>query len=154
MRDVSCYFLFAREEALRATCARRKCGSVVVSAQGEVIGRGWNGPPAGDEGQRRCDRKHELDPGFRSDKTCCVHAEWRAIFDALQRFPEQVRGGTLYFSAVDDAGDHVFAGEPYCTICSKIALDVGLSFFGLWHADGIRLYDTREYNDISFAWKP
>jgi hypothetical protein len=48
----------------------------------------------------------------------------------------------------------VFAGAPYCTICSKMALDVGLRWFGLWHETGIRMYDTREYNDLSFAWKP
>lgn len=152
--DHEAYFHEAIEEAKKATCERRKCGSVVVSVDGEILGRGWNGPPAGDETQRRCGRKHELDPGFKSDKTCCPHAEWRAIFVALQYRPDDVMGATLYFAAVDEVGNHVFAGEPYCTICSKIALDVGLSWFGLWHETGIRLYGTRECNDVSFAWKP
>lgn len=148
------YFHEAIAEARQATCKRRKCGSVVVSAEGEVIGRGWNGPPAHDECQRRCDRKAELHPAFTSDKTCCVHAEWRAIFDALRNAPDRVTGSTLYFAACDEKGDHVFAGDPYCTICSKIALDVGVRWFGLWHETGIRLYDTREYHDLSFAWRP
>lgn len=148
------YFEQAIEEAKKATCERRKCGSVVVSVDGEILGRGWNGPPAGDEAQRRCGRKSELHLEFKSDKTCCPHAEWRAIFAALRTRPDDIVGATLYFAAVDEVGNHVFVGEPYCTICSKIALDVGLSWFGLWHETGIRLYGTREYNDVSFAWKP
>jgi deoxycytidylate deaminase len=148
------YFYEAVEEAKKATCARRLCGSIVVAVSGEVIGRGWNGPPARDELQRRCDRKGELHTDFKSDKTCCIHAEWRAIFDALRHHPAKIEGAALYFAAVDEEGEHVFAGAPYCTICSKMALDVGLRWFGLWHETGIRMYDTREYNDLSFAWKP
>jgi dCMP deaminase len=148
------YFYEALDEAKKATCERRRCGSVVVSASGEIIGRGWNGPPAGDELQRRCGRKVELHPDFKGDKTCCPHAEWRAIFEALRSAPDRIVGSALYFAAVDEMGNHVFAGEPYCTICSKMALDVGIAWFGLWHEHGIRMYDVREYNDISFAWHP
>lgn len=148
------YFHEAIAEARKATCERRFCGSVVVSVEGEIIGRGWNGPPGNDECQRRCDRKGELHVEFKSDKTCCVHAEWRAIFDALKSNPDKIIGSTLYFAACDENGKHVFAGEPYCTICSKMALDVGIVGFGLWHEDGMRVYDSQEYNDLSFAWKP
>lgn len=148
------YFYEAIEEANKATCTRRKCGSVIVSATGEIIGRGWNGPPAGDEVQRRCDRKNELNPDFKSDKTCCMHAEWRAIFSAVKYFSNEITGSVLYFAVVDEVGKHVFAGEPYCTFCSKMALDAGIAYFGLWHESGIRIYDTREYNDLSFAWRP
>ncbi len=152
--DRESYFYEAIKEVQQATCERRRCGSVIVAPSGDIIGRGWNGPPAGDESQRRCGRKAELHPDFKSDKTCCVHAEWRAIFDALRHRLADVIGGTLYFAACNEAGEHLFAGEPYCTICSKMALDVGLAFFALWHEEGIRVYDTREYNDISFAWTP
>lgn len=148
------YFGQAIAEARKSMCERRKCGSVIVSLAGEIIGRGFGSPPADDASQRRCERKHELDPGFKSDKTCCIHAEWRAILDALRHHPAKIEGAALYFAAVDEEGEHVFAGAPYCTICSKMALDVGLSWFGLWHETGIRMYDTREYNDLSFAWKP
>ena len=46
-----------------------------------------------------------------------------------------------------------FAGKPYCTICSKLALDVGIKEFVLWHKDGIAVYDTHEYNELSFAFR-
>lgn len=148
------YFHEAIAEARKATCGRRFCGGVVVSVEGEVIGRGWNGPPAGDESQRRCGRKSELHPDFKSDKTCCPHAEWRAIFNALRSAPGKVIGSTLYFAACDENGEHIFAGEPYCTICSKMALDVGIVGFGLWHEEGIHVYDTSDYNNLSFSWHP
>ncbi len=148
------YFSEAVQAAREATCSRRKCGSVVVSSSGKILGRGVNGPPAHSEDQRRCHRRGELHDAFKSDKTCCVHAEWRAIFAALREFPQEISGSSLYFASVSEAGEMLFSGEPYCTICSKIALDVGIAYFCLWHECGIRVYTTEEYNDVSFAWKP
>lgn len=46
------------------------------------------------------------------------------------------------------------AGKPYCTICSKMALDVGIAEFVLWHEEGITVYDTKEYNELSFQYVP
>lgn len=43
------------------------------------------------------------------------------------------------------------AGKPYCTICSKMALDAGVSEWVLWHDKGITIYDANEYNEISFG---
>lgn len=144
-------FTLAADEARRAECGRARCGSVIVSADGEVIGRGWNGPPGGVHSQRRCERKQELSPTFKSDRTCCVHAEWRAILEAVRTHPMKVAGATLYFTRVNEVGEVEYSGEPYCTICSKLALEVGLGFFALWHEEGIRLYDTVDYNDRSFS---
>ena len=42
--------------------------------------------------------------------------------------------------------------EPYCTVCSRLALESGLSKFGLWQRSGMRLYDTFEYNNLSYAY--
>jgi hypothetical protein len=80
-----------------------------------------------------------------------VHAEWRAIIDALRLYPVEVKGATLYFTRVNEVGEMIFSGEPYCTICSKLALEVGLSGFALWHESGIKIYDTVDYNDRSFS---
>jgi hypothetical protein len=145
------YFALAADEARKATCGRAKCGSVIISVKGEVIGRGWNGPPAELASQRRCERRGELSETFKSDRTCCVHAEWRAIIDALRLYPVEVKGATLYFTRVNEVGEMIFSGEPYCTICSKLALEVGLSGFALWHESGIKIYDTVDYNDRSFS---
>jgi hypothetical protein len=50
-----------------------------------------------------------------------------------------------------DMNDEIVkAGKPYCTICSKMALDAGVSEFVLLHDEGIAVYDTDEYNRLSF----
>lgn len=74
----------AAEIALKATCLRAKCGTIIVK-NNEIIGTGINSPPGEKESQRRCiaDKK-ELHPKI-TDKTCCIHAEQRAIMDALQQ---------------------------------------------------------------------
>jgi len=59
----------------------------------------------------------------------------------------------LYFTRVGKKGEIETSGEPYCTICSKSILDVGIKEFVLFCKDGIRLYNTGEYNKISFDYK-
>jgi deoxycytidylate deaminase len=142
----------AAEVARDAECLRAKCGVVIADAQGEEIGAGFNGPPDGRLDQRRCERKHELGDGFKSDRTCCTHAEQRAILDAVRRNPDRVRGGRLYFCRVSDAGDVKRSGTPYCTVCSKAALEAGLAEFVLWHQEGVCVYPADEYNDLSYRY--
>ncbi len=130
-------FEAAAEQARRATCDKAHCGCVIVSND-QIIGRGYNSPPLNDEVNRRCDRDG-----------CCLHAEWRAIMDALRHHPDSIIGSALYFTRVNAAGEILRSGEPYCTVCSRLALDVGIATFGLWHVDGIKEYPTDEYNRIS-----
>jgi deoxycytidylate deaminase len=138
--------------ARQAECLRARCGCVIVDKDGVEIGSGFNGPPGGLVSQRRCERKNELGVGFKSDRTCCTHAEQRAIIDALRRNPARVPGGRLYFCRVDQDGLVKPSGSPYCTICSKAALEVGLAEFVLWHREGICVYPTEEYNDLSYSY--
>jgi len=149
MSHIAC----ALEQARAATCRRAKCGSVIVSSD-LVIGAGMNGPPGQLASQQRCLRRHELAPGFKSDTTCCIHAEQRAIMEALRHHPGRVVGARLYFVRLNAAGQLGVAGRPYCTHCSKLALDAGLAEFVLWQSQGITVYDAIEYNDLSFQWAP
>jgi len=86
MRNISKKLLVLLN-APRATEAR--CGSVIVSERNVIIGRGYNAPPLGDETQRTCDVEYHTDKKPKSDKTCCVHAEWNAIIDGLKNYPEE-----------------------------------------------------------------
>lgn len=145
------YFHEAAREAQKALCKRAKCGAVVVLG-GEVVGRGYNAPPNDDVENCKCDTAyaaHQRKP--KADRTCCVHAEWRAILEALKHVGD-ITGGALYFTRVDEGGEILFSGEPYCTVCSHLALDTGLQHFCLWHEEGITEYDTQEYNDVSYAF--
>lgn len=139
------------EIALKATCLRARCGSTIVK-DGEVIGAGCNTPPKDSEGHRRCSNPKEVYHKKVTDKTCCIHAEQRAIMDALRKNPEKLAGSRLYFIRLDKDGKLSKAGKPYCTICSKMALDAGISEFVLWHEKGITAYDTEEYNKLSYRF--
>jgi deoxycytidylate deaminase len=145
------YFKEAGNVAQKATCNRAHCGAIIVSSDGRIIGKGYNAPPLGDEGQRMCDT--ELDQSIKknNDKTCCVHAEWNALIDALKHHGADVEGSTLYFMRVDENGRFTEAGEPYCTVCSRLALESGVALFGLWNG-GPEMIDTAPYNQKSYAY--
>ena len=137
--------------ARSSTCERSKCGSVIVNGN-KLIGIGFNSPPRNIESQRRCSIPKRSYHDKVTDKTCCVHAEERAIINALTTNPEEVEGSRLYFVRLDENGKPSRAGEPYCTKCSKLALDVGIAEFVLWRDEGICVYDTEEYNNISYEF--
>lgn len=145
------FFEVARKVATRATCNRAHCGAIVVSKDGRVIGEGYNAPPLGDESQRMCDAPLNKEIKQNNDKTCCVHAEWNAILDALKHHADKTEGATLYFMRVNEAGGFTEAGDPYCTVCSRLALESGISVFGLWN-DGPEMINSDEYNLRSYNY--
>lgn len=150
--EVKEFFIRAAEVAKNATCTRSKCGSVIVK-DGKIIGEGYNSPPGELSSQCRCRNEKDQYDKKVTDKTCCVHAEQRAIFDALRKNPNSVRGSTLFFIRLDEQEKMSRAGKPYCTICSKSALDVGIAEFVLWQKDGIHAFACEEYNNLSYDFK-
>lgn len=140
---------YAAEVARKASCLRSRCGSVIVAADGAVLATGVNQLPCA--GQPSFCRKDQLPEDFRSDRTCCMHAEQNALLEAMASHPTKVPGASLYFVRLDADGLMAPAAAPYCTICSKMALTCGISRFVLLHADGIRSYDTFIYNELSFG---
>jgi len=143
------YFNEAAAQAKQSGCQKAKCGAILVS-NGEIIGRGFNSPAGGE--QNRCLDNYIIPEDNKKDISCCPHAEVRAIHDALANFPNQVKGSYLYFMRVNNSDANTFAGVPYCTLCSKEALDSGVAKFGLWHQEGIKLYDIQEYNNLSYQF--
>ncbi|MBI2628662.1 hypothetical protein HYW74_01100 [Candidatus Pacearchaeota archaeon] len=147
------FMMQALEVAKFSTCLRSKCGSIVVDSESRrTIGRGFNSPPGNRESQRRCliDKISYHDKV--GDKSCCIHAEQRAIIDAVSKNPHEVSGSSLYFIRLSQENKILKAGMPYCTHCSKLALDVGIDKFVLWHDKGICSYDTEEYNQLSYEY--
>jgi len=143
----------AADQAIMSSCLRSLCGAVIVAADGtSVIGAGYNSPPQDCPIGPVC-RKDTLPADFRSDKTCCLHAEQRAVFDALAHHADLLVGSTIYFVRLGDDGEPKPSGEPYCTICSKTTLDVGIATFVLWRPEGFRAYGTYEYNELSFGYR-
>jgi len=144
------YFQLAATQAQKSLCLRRRCGSVIIKDE-SVIGRGYNAPPLDDVKQRRCSELVDKLKKYPTDKTCCIHAEQRAMHDAITTNSSRLPGAKLYFASIDDANDLQNSGDPYCTICSKMALDTGIAYFYLYTKDGSKRYDTKTYNDMSFA---
>ena len=140
--------------AAKSKCLRARCGSIIINTnvfgQTQIIGRGYNSPP-GDCSIALC-RKDSLPADFKSDRTCCLHAEQRAIVDALLHYPGLLRGAKLYFLRLTAEGLPAVAGSPYCTICSKMALDAGLATFALWQGQGFIAYEANLYNEWSFGF--
>jgi len=81
--DARGYLFECVQLAQHATCQRSRCGSVIVQ-DGQIIGSGYNTPPHNLESQRRCSCAKENYHRKVTDKSCCMHAEQRAIIDALQ----------------------------------------------------------------------
>ena len=144
------FFREAGEVAKLALCFRDKCGAVVVS-EGVIIGSGYNAPPQDAVTDRKCHLELVVSSKPKSDRTCCMHAEWRAILSALPT--GKIVGATLYFTRVDDKGDLLESdGIPYCTVCSRLALDIGIKYFGLWTSEGAKMFETKEYNELSYLF--
>lgn len=97
--------------------------------------------------------KDDLPAGFKSDKTCCIHAEQRAVIDAIRKDPSEIPGSILYFIRLDSKDRPKVSGQPYCSICSKMALDAGVGHFALFHEEGWKAYTTKEYNELTFKYK-
>jgi dCMP deaminase len=146
------WFNEAARIAQNALCARAHCGAVIV-VDNKIVGQGYNAPPCDDMTNAMCtidDYDRSKKPKY--DLTCCVHAEWRAIMDALSHHPSLIKGSTLYYVRLATDGSIRSSSEPFCTVCSRLALDVGITQFGLFHKDGLRIYDTKVYNEQSYAY--
>jgi len=146
------WMLEAAQVAKKALCLKAKCGTVITN-DGRIIGSGYNAPPLDGESNRHCLDQYDFSGKPRYDHTCCMHAEWRAILDAMKRSPDDIKGSKLYFTRVDNEGNIIRSGEPFCTVCSRFALDVGIASFVLWQDKGIRSYPTDKYNRLSYEYR-
>lgn len=142
----------AGKVAENALCLRAKCGSVIVK-DGKIIGRGYNAPPLDNKKNQKCLDEYDFSGKPKYDHTCCMHAEWRAILNAVKENGDSVKGSQLYFTRVNEKGDILKSGEPFCTVCSRFALDVGIADFLLLHEEGVCSYGAEEYNNLSYKYK-
>jgi len=146
------------ETAKKSTCLRSKCGAIIVKDD-IILGSGWNSPP-NDIAPTVC-RKDSLSINFKSDKTCCIHAEQRAILSAIaNQGLNGIQHSTLYFVRLNKLDTFEYSGAPYCTICSKLFLEVA-GVEGKWilghtadiHGiEGFYEYNADEYNELSFQY--
>jgi hypothetical protein len=72
--------------------------------------------------------------------------------NALAKNPNKITGSRLYFARIDNEENLKFSWDPYCTICSKMSLDAWISEFVLYKKEGVCVYETWEYNDLSYKY--
>lgn len=53
---------------------------------------------------------------------------------------------------VDDAGNFTDAGKPFCTVCSRLTMQAGISDFALWNNDRADVFTLPEYNKLSYDY--
>jgi deoxycytidylate deaminase len=141
----------AASQARMSLCQNGRCGAVVVSELGMLLGTGYNGPPLGAESNRTCNRPYKRTRKPRFDQTCCVHAEVRAVMDALERHaPGYIQQARMYFVRVDEGGQKMPAGDPFCTMCSRIVMDAGVGEFALWTGDEVRVCPADDYDRLTY----
>lgn len=150
-------FEYCKKIAEKSTCFRSKCGAIIVKDK-LILGKGFNSPPNG-EILKFC-KKDKLPADFKSDKTCCVHAEQRAIIDAYENgyTRKDFEHSAIVFVRLNEEGKIEPSGKPYCTICSKMWMDVSngkgswILFHKkeVWGEEGVYIYNVVEYNNISF----
>mgnify|MGYP003393084718 CR=1 FL=1 len=153
LEEAKVWMAEASEIAKHSKCHKKHSGSVIVK-DGKIIGKGYSGPALDNESTRTCDDDDKYDYGTkpRFDRTCCIHAEWRALIEALMTSSQKVSGSIMYYCSVDDSGMISKSGKPYCTVCSRLILECGVSEFVLWHEDGICSYRAEEYNELSYSY--
>lgn len=116
------YFIgIAKAVSARATCLRRKYGTVITK-DNIIVSTGYNGAPSGmkdclDVG--KCTRKElQIPHGERYELCHSVHAEANAIIRASV---DELRGSTIYISGIDE-GMSECSSEP-CMMCKRMILN-------------------------------
>jgi dCMP deaminase len=77
-----------REELALADCSRRRVGAVIMTLDGEIVGRGHNRLPEGSCLDGQCPRgkltydQQPKDVGYEESGCIALHAEWNALASA------------------------------------------------------------------------
>lgn len=150
-REAMRWFYKAAEVASRSLCKRALCGSVIVKG-GEQVAEGFNSPPQNNGDYRTCTNEYDIPAGFRHDRTCCIHAEQRAIQNAAKA-GRDIAGSRIYFVAIDAQGNKLMATDIKCTICSRAVLDAGIAEFAFYTAEGVKVYHPAEVDRLSYEYK-
>jgi dCMP deaminase len=116
------YFInIAKAVSARATCLRRRYGSVITK-DNIIISTGYNGAPSGMKDcleAGKCTRKELRIPhGERYELCHSVHAEANAIIRASV---DELKGATIYVSGADHGAGECLS-EP-CMMCKRMILN-------------------------------
>jgi deoxycytidylate deaminase len=149
IKEIKHYLELAAKEAIKSTCKKSQRGAVVVEPD-YYLGLGYN--KVTDEiFCNPCIREHIQD-NSSVEQCSAIHAEQMAIFKAaIYCRNADLSGSRLYHIKVKD-GKMVPSGKPSCTVCSRMIVESGISEVVLWHPEGYAIYDSKEFNELSFKY--
>ena len=142
------YFLeLAAQQAKKSTCKKSKRGAIIVK-NGKILGMGYNNLIDRED----CDPclREDINDNSKAELCYAVHAEQDAIFNALEKHND-LKGSRIYHIKVKD-GKMEPSEDISCTVCSRIVLRTGISEFVLLQKKGIAVYDSKEFNKLSFEY--
>ena len=142
------YMEIAWEEAKKAKCKKSHFGAVIVKG-GKVISTEHNAPVDEKECSICLRLKHGLGSGKGSELCYSVHAEQRALLNALKN-RKNIEGGVMYIGHLKNGEIKKFSGKPFCTICSKLIAASGLKGVMLYNGDNYVFLSSKEFHDESF----
>jgi len=131
---------YAQKEAEKSPCHKSKRGVVIISPSGLIVGKGFNRPP----GDFKCEQN--ICSKICSDYT--VHAEMIAMHDTLTTGLYALKGTILYHAKIKN-GIVIPVSKPSCVDCSKHIYDWGIGAVVLQLEEGLMLYDSREFHELS-----
>lgn len=124
---INYYLDIAETVASRATCLRKKYGSVIVNHD-QIIATGYSGAPRGrvnccDLGY--CMKKKMFPDKRHSGYDACrsVHSEQNAIISASR---QEMIGSTLYLVGYRYEGHDYEEGAAPCLMCRKMIINAGI----------------------------
>lgn len=124
---INYYLDIAETVASRATCIRKKWGSVIVNHD-QIISTGYVGAPRGR--QNCCDlgfcMKKKVFPEKRHsgyDACRSVHAEQNAIISASR---QEMLGGDMFLVGYKEENHTYEEGASPCLMCRKMIINAGI----------------------------
>lgn len=153
-RDKINYYLdIAESVASRATCLRKKWGSVIVNND-QIISTGYNGAP---RGRANCNElgyctKKKLLPNQRHggyDACRAVHSEQNAMLSASR---QEMLGGVIYLVGYRTENHEYEEGAAPCLMCRKLIINAGISkVYVRVNKEEYKIFDVQEWiNDDEF----
>lgn len=139
------YLVEAANQAPQSNCKKSKRGVVIVSDP-LILGYGYNFSVD----PKTCCLRKDIRRGIRSELCNGIHAEQRAIRDALSQ-GQDIRDARLYHVEVEN-GEMVPSGPPSCPICSKEILEHKLRDVVLWQKEGYIIYPALEFHRLSIRY--
>lgn len=154
IKEIEYYMKLAAQEAVKSTCIKSKRGAIIVKDD-KIVGKGYNKVTEGHDNvtlEGLCNPciREDIHDKSRVELCYAVHAEQMAIIDAGNN-KNPLFGARMYHIKVKN-GEMQPSGKPSCTTCSKMVDESGIIEFVLWHEEGYAVYDSKEFNKLSFEF--